>query len=376
MINNLPTNCCGCSACEWVCPHKAIRMVSDSLGFSLPSVNTEDCINCGLCESVCPFFSNNNKHNNDGFPITYAARNKEIHEIETSRSGGVFTALSTYIIDIGGVVYGAAFSNKSVVTHQKAENYIELSKFKGSKYTQSDIKGIISDLQNELSSGRPVLFSGTPCQTSAIRNLMSRKYTNLYLVDVICHGVVSPKVWSDYIQYIEKKERKKVVKADFRDKSIFGWDGLHRESFIFDNNIKHTYPVTFYQSFLIRESCSSCPYSSIKRATDLTLGDLWGWEKICSDLNKDKKGISLVLVNSQKGAKLLDNIAKDLHLKEISLDKCMQPNLINPTPRDKFAEEFKDDYVSKGFDYVLKKYYTVTLTEKVRYKIKRILGKA
>lgn len=375
MIADKPKNCCGCTACEWVCPQRAIRMVTDPLGFLLPEVDKSLCIGCGLCEKLCPFITNTQKED-AALPLAYAARHKNTGEIDTSRSGAVFTAVSSFVISRGGVVYGAAFADDCSVEHQKASDYIEMFKFKGSKYTQSDMRGIIRDLYAELQRDRMVLFSGTPCQISAIRNLVPHKYKeNLYLVDVVCHGAAAPRVWADYIRYLEKRERRKIVKADFRDKSIYGWDGLHRESFLFDNNKKHTYPITFYQPFLIREACSVCPYATTQRVSDLTLGDLWEWESVCPTMNEDKKGISLVLVNTDKGQELLDSVAGDLDVRKIPLDDCLQLNLQNPTPRDPRADAFAKDYRSHGWEYTLAKYYPVSWTDKIKYGVKRVLGR-
>lgn len=377
MIKNLPNDCCGCTACESVCGHMAIQMVPDTLGFMLPKVDEKVCIDCGLCEAVCPFISFEHIDCSQHYPTAYAARHKEIQEVETSRSGAVFMALSSYIISEGGIVYGATITDNCNVAHQKTSEYNGLTKFKGSKYIQSDMRGVIKDLRKELQAGKKVLFSGTPCQTAAVRNAISEtKRDNLYLVDIVCHGVASPKLWSDYIGYLEKREHCKIVKADFRDKAIYGWDGLHRESFVFDDNSKHTYPITFYQPFLIREACNSCPYSNLSRPSDLTLGDLWGWENVCPNMNEDNKGISLLLVNTSKGKSLLDNVEDVLYIVEVDLEKCLQSNLQRPTPRDSRSDTFMKDYAHNGFEYVLAKYYPVTITEKVKYKIKRVLGKA
>lgn len=350
-------------------------MVADPLGFLMPEIDKNLCIGCGLCEKLCPFITKIQKEKTV-LSLAYVARHKNTDEIDTSRSGAVFTAVSSFVISRGGVVYGAAFADDCSVEHQKASDYIEMFKFKGSKYTQSDMRGVIRDLYAELQRGSIVLFSGTPCQTSAIRNLVPHKYKEkLYLVDVVCHGTAAPRVWSDYIRYLEKRERRKIVKADFRDKSIYGWDGLHRESFLFDNNKKHTYPITLYQPFLIREACSSCPYATTQRVSDLTLGDLWEWESICPSMNKDKKGISLVLVNTEKGKYLLGSVVGDLNVRKISLDDCLQPNLQSPTPRDHRADAFAKDYRLHGWEYAFAKYYPVSLAEKIKYEVKRVLGR-
>lgn len=290
-------DCCGCTACASICPKDAITMEPDTLGFKYPKVDLSKCIDCGLCEKVCAFNDNYDKSRNLKEPEIYAARHKDIHEIETSRSGAAFIAISDYILENGGIVYGVGYKDHFRVAHKRATTKEERNEFKGSKYVQSDLDGIFRQVKEDLKQGNTVLFSGTPCQTAGLNSYIGKKLReNLVLVDIVCHGVPSPYIWRDYLAYIEKKYKNEVVKVDFRDKSRIGWSG-HIESFIFNNGRKvesRIYTDLFYQHIMIRPSCGNCHYTNFIRPSDFTLADYWGWEKISKEFNSDNKGCSLL----------------------------------------------------------------------------------
>ncbi len=374
MIKLSPMSCCGCGVCEAVCGHGAIKMHPDALGFLYPEINHELCVGCGLCEKVCPFINVCSlKSDNQS---VYAARHKDVMEVETSRSGAVFAGICDVILKEGGVVYGACFNDYFDVVHLRADNKLRCNGFKGSKYTQSNLTGIWGKVKSDLQAGKSVLFSGTPCQTSALHNYIPSHLKNkLYVLDIVCHGVAAPKVWKDYIANIESKEKRKLISVNFRDKQIYGWSGLHRESFTFDNGKVLTYPVTFYQPFLIRESCSHCPYASTDRPSDITIGDLWGWQNIDPSINKDDKGASLVLCNTPKGDDLFAKVKVYLDIVPTDMEKCLQPNLQYPSAEDSRRSAFEKDYGAYGFSYCFKKYYPVSFANLVKYRIKRILEK-
>lgn len=330
-------------------------MKNDALGFAYPEVDMSKCVECGLCERVCRF---QGKQGLNGYPLqSYAVRHKDIREVETSRSGAAFIALSDYVLEQGGVVYGAGYGLHFTVKHKRAENKIERNEFKGSKYAQSSLTGIYDNVKEDLKSGRLVLFSGTPCQTASVQEYVPVKLRdNLFLIDIICHGVSSPAVWDDYLSYLESKVKKSILAVNFRDKDIFGWSGLHKESFVFDDGIKRTFQYTYYNDLLIRPSCNVCPYANLNRPSDITIGDFWGWEKACPTMNKDDKGCSLVFVNTEKGETLLNSVSRKLQIMEIPIEKAMQPNLQHPTPENILRVQFESDYTGRGFKYVMYKY--------------------
>lgn len=241
-------DCCGCTACASICGKKAITMAPDSLGFLYPQVDTDLCVDCGLCEKVCNFSNDYSTPENFSVPEPYGVRLKDNSEVMKSRSGGAFKAFSDWVLNRNGVVYGAGFKEHFKVAHCRATTPEERDIMRGSKYVQSDLHGVFQSVKSDLVQGKWVLFSGTPCQTSALQSYLPIKLqSNLLLVDIVCHGVPSPKFWKDYIDYIEQKEGKEIIKVYFRDKEKFGWKD-HRESFLFrGTTTTTTFTYIFYQ---------------------------------------------------------------------------------------------------------------------------------
>lgn len=365
--------CCGCTACASICPKEAITMVPDVLGFKYPKVDLSKCIECGLCEKVCVFNDNYDKSQNLKEPKIYAARHKDIHEIETSRSGAAFIAISDYVLDNGGIIYGVGYKDHFRVVHKRATTKEERNEFKGSKYVQSDLDGIFKQVKEDLKKGYTVLFSGTPCQTAGLNSYVGKKLReNLILVDIVCHGVPSPYIWRDYLAYIEKKYKSNIAKVDFRDKSRIGWSG-HIESFVFENGNKiesKLYTNLFYKHIMFRKSCSVCHYTNFKRPSDITLADFWGWYKTDPNINADNKGISLVLVNTEKGRELFEAVKDRMTVVPARLKDCLQPNLQHPSAIHPKRMEFERDYQRKGFLYVMRMYGDMG----INYQMKKFLN--
>lgn len=353
------SDCCGCTACASICPKDAMTMEPDTLGFKYPKVDLSKCIDCGLCEKVCAFNDSYDKSLNLKEPEIYAVRHKDMHEIETSRSGAAFIAISDFVLENGGIVYGVGYKEHFKVTHKRATTKWERNEFKGSKYVQSDLDGIFRQVKEDLKQGNTVLFSGTPCQTAGLNSYIGKKLReNLVLVDIVCHGVPSPYIWRDYLAYVENKYKSKVVKVDFRDKSRIGWSG-HIESFVFDNGNKiesKIYTDLFYQHIMLRPSCGYCHYTNFNRPSDFTIADYWGWERINPNFNKDDKGVSLVLINTRKGIDLFRNVLETLDKIQTNLEICLQPNLKKPSILNPQWKKFVRDYKRKGFVYVMYKY--------------------
>lgn len=337
-------DCCGCTACASICPKDAITMEPDTLGFKYPKVDLDKCIDCGLCEKVCAFNDNYDKSLNLKEPEIYAARHKDIHEIETSRSGAAFIAISDYILENGGIVYGVGYKDHFRVAHKRATTKEERNEFKGSKYVQSDLDGIFRQVKEDLKQGNTVLFSGTPCQTAGLNSYIGKKFReNLVLVDIVCHGVPSPYIWQDYLTYLENKYKSKIIKVNFRDKSRIGWSG-HIESFVFANKNKvelDVFKYLFGKNIMLRSSCGSCVFTNFNRPSDITIGDYWGWEKISKDFNDDNKGCSLLFINTIKGQILLNKISNNLFLLKSDKEKSVQPNLESPSVLDKKIQILK-----------------------------------
>lgn len=348
-------DCCGCTACAAVCPHGAVSMRADAMGFRYPAVNADLCVECGLCERVCPFNNGYDKSRNIA-PTSYAVRHKDINEVTSSRSGAAFIALSDRILEEGGSVYGAGWSGHFTVTHKRAASRQERDGFKGSKYVQSDMDGIIRQVREDLGKGLSVMFSGTPCQVAGVKSAIGKQLAgHLVTVDIICHGVPSPAVWKDYLGWLEERRGSEIISVDFRDKRTFGWKA-HRETYRFaDGGTMHckTFTALFYKHIMLRPSCGRCPFANMERPSDLTLGDFWGWEKAAPDMNKDDKGLSLLICNTEKGRALLERAMSDLHCKAVDIKDCLQPNLLHPSSISKDAPAFEKDYKAGGFRHIL-----------------------
>ena len=374
-INN-PADCCGCTACASICAHDAITMKPDALGFLYPEVDKEKCVDCGLREKVCAFNDHYDTSLNLEKPLAYGARHKDMNEVETSRSGAAFIAISDYILEQGGVVYGAGYTDHFRVVHKRATTKEERDEFKGSKYVQSDMTGVFRQVKKDLRDGLTVLFSGTPCQTSGLNSYVGKRLReNLFLVDIVCHGVPSPYMWRDYIAYLEKKQGSPIVWVNFRDKQKYGW-AAHHETFKFKNGGgKMSFTYLFYKHIMFRKSCGNCHFTNIKRPSDITIADFWGWENTDSAFNADNKGVSLVLLNTEKGRKLFDAVQDRMNTIPAELDKCLQPNMQHPSEMHPQSEKFFSDYTRKGFKYVMWKYGENYPPTFLRKKSKRLLDK-
>ena len=353
------SQCCGCTACASICPHNAIVMQPDAMGFLYPIVNVENCVNCGLCEKVCAFHKNYDIRLNFPIPEAYAARHKNIDEVETSRSGAAFIAISDWILEHDGVVYGAGYIDHFKVVHKRATTKEERNEFKGSKYVQSDLSNIFQQVKQDLKEGKTVLFSGTPCQTSGLNSYVGKMLREkLFLVDIVCHGVPSPYIWRDYIAYLEMKYNDKICQVNFRNKEDFGW-AAHRETYNFSHTGKKDETIftkMFFRHIMCRKSCAVCPFTNIHRPSDITIADFWGWEKTDTEINKDDKGVSLILVNTVKGKILFEHIKKHLITIQAKIENCLQPNLQHPFTENPDRDLFEQDYAKYGLRYVLRKY--------------------
>lgn len=363
------SECCGCSACKQICPKGAIAMKPDSEGFLYPQIDVSLCIECGACQKICAFQNGYEKNHSK---TAYAIKHKDFNTRFTSRSGAAFVALSDYILNKKGSVYGAAFQNDFSVSHIRATDRYVRDKFKGSKYVQSDMKDTFKSVKNDLNNDMYVMFSGTACQVAGLKRYLGKCDTSkLYTCDIACHGVPSPIIWKEYLKHCEKKFCGKVTKADFRDKTI-GWN-THKEAIWIDDNkhILNGYTYLFYENDIERPSCYNCKYSNLERPADLTLADFWGIDRVVENFN-DNKGVSLLLVNSEKGSRILNKVIDNIHCVECDLNASIKsnPNLSRPTAKPDSREDFWDFYYKNGFEKTFKKYYNKIRIKKIKRRIK------
>ena len=365
MVDVCKKECYGCAACADACHKGAISMKKDSLGFLHPYVERDLCVGCGCCSEVCII----GKEPEMKRPLSvHALRLEDKKSMAASQSGGAFVALSDAVLEKEGVVYGAGFGEAFCVRHSRAETPATRDYFRGSKYVQSDMRGIYREIVHDLINGRLVLFSGTPCQCAAVlRYTAGVSKGKLLTIDLICHGVASPKIFHDYLKYLEKKHNGKITKIKFRDQE-FGWQS-HRESFTFDNGKKVSPEVVVYKDHFLRESCYTCRFCSINRVSDITIGDFWGIEKTNSEFASDGKGCSIVMCNTTKGKELLQMSAHDCDILDIdSSADYLQMNLTRPTPpaRDPMFEQV---YALTGFRNTMFLYGRIGKTVGLRKKI-------
>ena len=379
MINiEQKSNCCGCQACYNICPKNAIEMIEDEKGFKYPRVDNEKCISCGLCVKTCPIINNKQISNT---PKAYACVNKDENIRMQSTSGGVFTLLATSIINKGGVVFGACFDENFGVHHTYSETIEGLAKFRSSKYLQSDIGLSYKKAKEFLNEGRYVLFTGTPCQIEAFKSFLGKEYDKLYLQDIICHGVPSPLVWEKYKEYRENKANAKLSEMSFRSKKDEGWRKYH-VNMKFDNNSYYNvnrdddaYIKAFLKHLSLRESCTDCKFKKNNRLSDITLADFWGINHVALEMN-DNKGISLVIVNSEKGQELMKDISEMMVCKEVDFENAISrnPSFNTSSKKNEKSDLFFRELDNTNFEELVKKYIPKeSLLTKLKKKIKRMI---
>lgn len=345
--------CCGCEGCKNICPVNAIKMKENSEGFWHPAVNENICTHCGLCKKVCPVIGN--KISEGHIKNVYAAQTKDEKICKESSSGGMAYAIAKHVINNGGVVYGAAFNEEYGVSHIRVDSLKDLHKIMGSKYLQSSIDIVYKKFEQDLKNGIYICFFGTSCQIQALQKFAVIKKlndNNVLFVDIICHGVPSPMVWQEYIKKIKQKYNDEVINIKFRNKRI-SWK-YYDLLIEFKNNAfseyhkDNVYLNLFFRNYILRESCYNCRFTEKNRTSDITLGDFWGIEAIHKFKYKRDmdKGVSLVIVNSQKGQDIINKVSSECWLDEADIDMCYQKNLRQPTAKPKQRDNFWNEYIS------------------------------
>lgn len=319
-------------------------------GFSVPVINRNECIECGLCVNSCHQIT---RHKELLEPLNvYAAWSKDETIRSQSSSGGVFSEIAHTIIEQGGIVYGAVMDSNLKVHHTKAENMDELAPMRGSKYVQSDISGVYSSVKEQLKTGREVLFTGTPCQVAGLYAFLKKDHENLLTCDLVCHGVPSQKSFDIYCEKVGLK-KEKVMEVSFRYRN--GW-GLQMSS----QRVKNTPPrqqkwqlISPRKSYYLRaftsglmfdEACYSCQYARPERVSDITMADFWGIGAEVPFRHPTQKGVSLLLVNTNKAQQFV-NECKNLFTEERSLSEAIKGNhnLSECSERPRQRDTYYDD---------------------------------
>lgn len=351
-IAQIQLKCVGCRSCEQSCPKECITMIENNEGFLYPKIDEKMCIECQKCINVCPV-KRKELHRNESKSI-FAWKNKNEKDIMCSASGGIADSITKTILKESGVVFGAAYDKNLEVRHIEITEDKERHRLQSSKYVQSDVNNSFTKVKARLVEGKKVLFTGTPCQISALYSYLGGDKEGLYTIDLICHGVPSPKLFKKYIDYQEKKLGEKIIEYNFRSKDKRGWGTQYilktktktkTKTLILDKYGKH-----FMLGDCYRECCYECEYANVRRVGDITVGDFWGIAKTHPKFNSPL-GVSTILINTEKGRELFEKTKELGSFEKATLNEALikQTNLIRPTKRPKQRNEFYINFSDENF---------------------------
>ena len=355
-------------------------MVQNEEGFLQPVIDEIHCVDCGLCHKACPILRESVP--TEGETIAYAAINQNEAVRQTSTSGGVFTLLSQWVLNRGGVVFGAVYNDRFEVMHCQAETAEALSKFRGAKYAQSRLDDIYKKVASCLSDDRYVLFSGTPCQIGGLVAFLGKEYEKLILVDLICHGVPSPKVWAHYIRYRSQQDAQGNVPSaiNLRSKET-GWPGYsiridYPEGDIYSSpNSQDPYLRGFVGNLYLRPSRYNCHFKGSIRQSDFTLGDYWGvWDQLPE--YHDGKGTSLILLHTKKAKQLWDEVSQYMCVSAVNITAALteNPSATVSSPLPERRSEFFVRYENEDFQALVEELLPKPVVVRPSF-LKRILRK-
>lgn len=342
-------DCVGCFSCMNVCPKHAITVEHDKLKKTVPKINAQLCVECGLCRKSCPVLNESEFNEPDK---CYAAWTLDKDDQINCASGGIATALSRVFMKKGGKVFGTDWDDELNLNIRMANDESDLEKFKSSKYVQSFVGNSYTKAKEELIKGERVLYIGTPCQIDGLLHFLGKKYDNLYTVDIICHGVPPIEYLKEYVQAILPS--KNVTDIKFRGENDFEFTALDDKTILYN---KGSYFDLYYETFLrgvtYRDNCYSCSYARRERVSDITIGDFWGLDKNTLKQQYDGR-ISTILVNSEKGRKLLDESLDVIHTEERLYEEALKeneqlnrPSKVHPD-REKFVHNYYGDFYKAG----------------------------
>lgn len=314
-------DCVNCTACKYICPVNCIEMSINEEGFSRPVIDYNICIKCGRCYQTCPSVHISSQKKK---PAVLAMINRENEVRMKSSSGGVFYNLARWIINQEGLVCAASLNQNGVLKHIIINNIEDIEKCTKSKYVESALNDVYIEIKKNLDGQKKILFVGTPCQVYGLQCFLGKEYEQLYLVDLVCHGVPSPKVWAEYLEDMEKEKQSSILDVSFRDMSIDGWKNFgmrikfaNGEEYV-DTQDQNWFMFGFLQGYINRKSCYQCKYKGLNRRSDITLADFWGVDDYIKRFN-DNKGTSLVYVNSNKGIEIIKAVREEFFIRKITV---------------------------------------------------------
>lgn len=356
-INDLDKDyCTGCGACYNACPSKAITMVTDYEGFYIPYLLEDKCVNCKLCVKICPVI--NKPMDNLTNPKCYAVMTDDDTRRKSS-SGGMFTALSKYVLDKSGYVVGVTLNESFVAEHIIINREEDLDKLRGSKYVQAKTGTVYNDVKKLLIEDNYVLFTGTPCQVAGLKNYLGKEYDKLITADLLCHGTPSPKVFEKYLEDYYGIEN--IEKFEFRTKE-YGYNCVNSVAYLKDgekvvgNIAFDAYEKAMHGGISLKSSCVNCIFATFPRQGDFTIGDFWGISSHNPDYN-DGLGTSCVIANNTKADNLLKEMERQFKLcAETPLDVAKMHNRFGAkisvdTGHKRFYELLDKNHINKALDY-------------------------
>lgn len=339
--------CYGCFSCFNICPKQAISMVEDKFGYIYPEIDAAKCINCNLCKKVCPSIN----ESTFSYPQKcYASYSKDTNVNAISSSGGIAYELYKYIINNNGICYGVSnYLKNNAISFIQVEKIEDLKNIQGSKYVHAYVNDIFKKVEKYLKDDKLVLFIGTPCQVDGLKMFLRKDYQNLFLIDIICHGVPSQK-------FLKNEINTEFNQVSFRYKNKFRLIAKKMNNTVYSKNQYKSY---YYNSFLkgitYRENCYTCKYAQNKRVSDVTIGDFWGLK---DSTKQSPNGTSVILINTNKGENLINNI-NNIRIFEEKVENSFKenPQLNYPTNRTEKVEIFKYNYKENNFKQAVKKTY-------------------
>lgn len=370
-------DCCGCGACFSACPVNAITMQSDKEGFVYPEINS-NCINCGKCDKVCPVI--NCKPDNVFEQQGYVVQNKNEKVLRESTSGGAFSVIAEYVIENGGTVYGAAFSEDNVVRHIGVNRIEELYRFRNSKYVQSDSSHVYREIKDKLENNEFVCFSGTPCQAEGLHCFLNKDYEKLIIVDVVCHAVPSPLVFKKYLEYKSSELKEEKISLLFREK-YYGYMYpnlcIHnsKDEIVYHNGIESDEMLrAFFSNICDRPSCYECKFKKRYRVSDYTIWDCFNVSDFFPKIDNNK-GATRMLVHTKKGNKYFEIFKDKLIYKSINPDELVKGSkeMLKSVDKNDRRVDFFEDINNMQAKSVFEKYFPVTISTRLEKAI-RIAG--
>lgn len=373
--------CSGCTACANICPTECIQMLEDEEGFKYPVVNQLKCTNCHLCENVCPILNNSKLKGNTR---VFAVQNKNDDIRKKSSAGGFFATVAEYVLLHDGIVFGAGFDEELTVVHKYVETKEQWnnSGLCGSKYVQSELGNSFKKVREFLDAGKMVCFSGVPCQVAGLRSYLGKEYENLILIDLVCHGVPSLKLFRKYLNHCSTKYGSRVTAVNFRDKS-YGYSSPNMKLYLANGKTKDqtsdvkSFLRAFFRGISSRPSCYNCSFKTVTRVSDFTLGDCQNIGMFNENMDDDK-GTTIVYIHSLKGLNIFNNIRDCVFNTELNLDIFVRTSgkflIKSDTPHPK-RKDFFANIDNFSYKILINKFVPERFANKCANIIKPILYK-